>query len=133
MALKERFNVIQRKMVRFIFSLDYRAHVDVTNLRELAWLTVPDRVKFFKLNHLFRIRHKLAPTYLLPNFKLISAAHSYNTRGSSHNFHVSKELSLFPNGFAYTAIKHLVQVVSVKNKKNSAFPARSVKICIRVL
>ena len=105
-ALKERFNTIQRKMVRFIFSLDYRAHVDVTNLREMAWLTVPDRVKFFKLNHLFRIRHKLAPTYLLPNFKLISAAHSYNTRGSSHNFHVSKELSLFRNGFAYTAIKH---------------------------
>ena len=105
-ALKERLNVIQRKMVRFVFSLDNRAHVDCSNLRELAWLSVPDRVKFFKLAHIFRVRHNLAPSYLLPNFKLISAAHSYNTRGSSHNFHLSRELSQFSNGFAYTAIKH---------------------------
>ena len=55
--------------------------------------------------HLFRIRHKLAPSYLLPNFKLISSAHSYNTRGSSNNSHLSRDLSLFPTGFAFTAIK----------------------------
>ena len=30
-ALKERLNVIQRKMVRFVFSLDNRAHVDCSN------------------------------------------------------------------------------------------------------
>ena len=104
-ALKERLNIIQRKMVRFIYSLDNRAHVDCRNLQGLAWLSVPDRVKSFKMAHLFRIRHKLAPSYLLPNFKLISVAHSYNTRGSSHNFHISRELSLFSNGYAFTAIK----------------------------
>ena len=92
-------------MVRFVFSLDNRALVDCQNLRDLAWLSVPDRVKFFKMAHLFRIHHKLAPSYLLPNFKLISVAHSHNTRGSSHNFHLSRELSLFSNGFAFTAIK----------------------------
>ena len=104
-TLKERLNVIQRKMVRFIFGLDNRAHVDVKNLRELNWLSIPDRVKFFRMTHLFRIRHKLAPSYLLPNFKLISSAHSYNTRGSTNNFHISRDLSLFPTGFAFTAIK----------------------------
>ena len=104
-TLRERLNVIQRKMVRFVNNLENRAHVDNLNLRELAWLSVPDRVKFFRMSHLFRIRHKLAPTYLLPNFKLVSVAHSYNTRGSQHNFHVSRELSLFTNGFAFTAIK----------------------------
>ena len=104
-ALRERLNVVQRKMVRFVHSLDYRAHVDSRDLRELEWLSVPDRVKSFRMAHLFRIRHKLAPSYLLPNFKLISVAHTYNTRGSSNNFHLSRELSLFPNGFAFTAIK----------------------------
>ena len=92
-------------MIRFIHGLDYRAHVDSKNLRDLSWLSIADRVKFFRMSHLFRIRHKLAPTYLLPNFKLVSAAHSYNTRGSHHNFHISRELSLFTNGFAFTAIK----------------------------
>ena len=103
--LKERLNVIQRKMVRFIYALDNRAHVDGKELRELSWLSIPDRVKFFRMAHLFRIRHKLAPAYLLPNFILISTAHSYNTRGSANNFHLSRDLSLFPSGFAYQAIK----------------------------
>ena len=35
-ALRERLNVIQRKMVRFVFSMDNRAHVDNRNLRELT-------------------------------------------------------------------------------------------------
>ena len=100
-ALRERLNVIQRKMVRFVFSMDNRAHVDNRNLRELTWLSVPDRVKFFRMAHLFRIRHKLAPAYLLPNFKLVSAAHSYNTRGSTHNFHISRDLSLFTKHWTF--------------------------------
>ena len=104
-ALRERLNIIQRKMARFVFNMDYRGHVDDKNFRDLFWLNVPDRVKFFRMAHLFRIRHKLAPAYLLPNFKLVSAAHTYNTRSSSHNFHLSRDLSSFSNGFAFTAIK----------------------------
>ena len=104
-ALKERFNVIQRKMVRFVNGMDNRAHVDSGNLRELLWLNIPDRVKFFKMSHLFRIRHKLAPKYLLPNFRFVSDAHSHFTRGSSFNFYLSRDLSLSPSGFSFTAIK----------------------------
>ena len=62
-------------------------------------------MKFFKMAHLFLIRHNLAPAYLMPNFNLISSAHSYNTRGSNNNFCLTRDLSLFSNGFAYTAIK----------------------------
>ena len=104
-SLKKRLDVLQRKMVRFVFSMDFRDHVGNQELSRLSWLSIPDRVTFFRMTHLFRIRHKLAPSYILPKFKLISCAHSYNTRGSSNNFHVSRELSLFPNGFAFTAIK----------------------------
>ena len=95
-------NIIQRKMARFVCNMDYRGHVDDKNFRDLFWLNVPDRVKFFRMAHLFRIRHKLAPAYLLPNFKLVSAAHTYNTRSSSHIFHLSRD---FSDGFAFTAIK----------------------------
>ena len=103
-VLKERLNVIQRKMVRFVNGLDYRGHVDNKTLKDLLWLNIPDRVKFFKMSHLFRIRNKLAPSYLLPNFKFVSDAHTHNTRGSSHNFHLSRQLSLSPNSFSFTAI-----------------------------
>ena len=104
--LKERLNVVQRKMVRFVNGLDYRAHVDNKNLKDLFWLNIPDRVKFFQLTHLFRIRNNLAPKYLLPNFTSISAVHSHNTRGSGLNFVMTRELSLSQKGFAFIAIKH---------------------------
>ena len=41
-ALKERLNIIQRKMEKFVFSMDNRDNVDNQNLRDLAWLSVPD-------------------------------------------------------------------------------------------
>ena len=93
-------------MVRFINGLYFRAHVDIGNVKDLSWLSIPDRVKFFQMTHLFRIRNRLAPNYLLPNFTAISTAHSHNTRGSGFNFVLSRELSLSQSSFAFTAIKH---------------------------
>ena len=104
-VLKERLNVLQRKMIRFIHGMDPRGHVDVKNLRDLSWLSIPDRVTFFKMMHLFRVRNKLAPSYLLPNFRSISEIHSHNTRGSSCNFQLSRDLACYPNGFAFSSIK----------------------------
>ena len=57
------------------------------------------------MSHFFRVRHNLAPTYLLPDFRAISMVYSHNTRGSSFNFQLSQELSLSPSSFAFTAIK----------------------------
>ena len=70
-VLRERLNVIKRKMVQLIYGMDNRGHVDNKNFRDLSWLSIPDRVKSFRMSHLFRIRHKLAPAYLLPNFKSV--------------------------------------------------------------
>ena len=92
-------------MIRFIHGWDNRAHVDTKNLRELSWLSIADRVRFFRMSHLFRIRHKLAPSYLLQNFKSISDAHTHNTRGSNVNYVLSRELSLSPTSFSFLAIK----------------------------
>ena len=41
--LKERLNVIQRKMVRFVLGLDFRGHVNFKILHDLNWMSIPDR------------------------------------------------------------------------------------------
>ena len=85
-TLKKRLDVIQRKMVRFIHSMEYTSHVGLSDLYNLSWLSVPDRVTYFKLLHIFKIRNGLAPRYLMTNFRSISDAHTHNTRGSSFNY-----------------------------------------------
>ena len=70
-ALKKRLDVIQRKMIRFIYSMDFRQHVDSNDLHKLSWLSVPNRVTYFKLLHLFRVRMGMAPKYLMNNFRSI--------------------------------------------------------------
>ena len=104
-VLRNRLDVLQRKMIRFIFSMDFRQHVDYGDLRKLSWLSIPDRVSYFKLIHIFRIRHDLAPKYLSHNFRTISSSHQYHTRGSNFNYFMSKELSLAPHSFSCTAAK----------------------------
>ena len=91
-------------MVRFIFSKDPMYHVGTMELKSLSWLTVPDRVKFFRLLHVFKIRVGLAPDYLNRHFCPVSEVHSHRTRGCLYDYHVSKEISMAPTSFAYTAI-----------------------------
>ena len=55
MECKKKLDVLQRKMIRFILDLDFRAHVDCTHLKCLGWLNVSDRAKNFRLLHVFRI------------------------------------------------------------------------------
>ena len=74
-------------------------------MREFSWLAIPDRVTFFRMSHLFRIRHNLAPKYLLPNFTALSQVHGHNTRGSLYNFQLTRDLSKSPSSFAFTSIK----------------------------
>ena len=102
-VLQGRLDVVQRRMVRFIFSLDARAHVGTEKLRELSWLSIRDRVTYFRLVHVFKIRAGLAPSYL--SRILIPVSHSHNTRGSRCNFQVSKELAKNSASFCLNAVK----------------------------
>ena len=105
-SLKTKLDVLQRKMLRFVFRFDYRQHVGKAEFKSLSWLTISDRVNFFKLVHLFQIRHNRSPQYLRPNFKSVSDAHSYRTRGSSTStYHISKSLSSTTSSFAYSCVK----------------------------
>ena len=104
-SLKAKLDVLQRKMIRFIYQLDYRHHVGLPELQSLSWLSIPDRVKYFKLVHLFKIKHGLAPRYLRSNLNSVSDTHTHNTRGSCSNFHVSKTLSKMPSSFAFSCVR----------------------------
>ena len=104
-VLKGKLDVLQRRMVRFINSFDPRHHVDARDIKALSWLLVPDRVRYFKLVHVFKISHKQAPDYLSKRFVPLSGVHAYETRSRSSDFLVSKELSRSLSSFSYTAVK----------------------------
>ena len=104
-ASRAKLDTLQRKLVRFIYGLDYRSHVGNKELSSLSWLNVPDRVMFFKLLHVFRIRHALAPTYLSTGFSRQSELHSHATRNCEYNFCLSKLVALAPTSFAFTSIQ----------------------------
>lgn len=102
--LRNRLDVIQRRLVRFVFSMDRMGHVDLRDLGRLSWLSVPDRVRFFKLSMAFRIRAGTAPAYLSSGFVPLNASHEHNTRRSSSNYRVSREMANSPRSFAFTAV-----------------------------
>ena len=68
-------------------------------LRELGWLLISDRVSYFALIHVFRIKKRLAPSYLCRNFIPVSEVHDHQTRGSAQDFHLSA--NDVPGGFSY--------------------------------
>ena len=87
--LKSKLDIFQRKMVRFVFSLGHMDHVDTCNFLKLSWLVFPDRVKFFRLCHVFKIRTAYAPSYLIDDFVPLSETHLYGTRVSSTSYDFS--------------------------------------------
>ena len=103
--LRQRIDVLQRRMVRFVFSHGPRHHVDSVDLKRLSWMSIADRVGYFKMMHVFKIRHGLAPSYLTERFTRVEQRHSYNTRGSGRNFSVSDEICGSLVSFSYTAVK----------------------------
>ena len=104
-SLRRKLDVLQRKMVRFVHGYENRHHVGPSDILSLSWLLIRDRVSYFKLIHLFKIKHGQGPRYLRSNIVSVSETHSYGTRGSSSNFHVSKSLSNCPSAFAFSCVK----------------------------
>ena len=126
--LKNRFDALQRKMVRFVFSMPPRGHVDQHHFRRLGWLTIRDRVRYFRLVHVHKIKNGLAPDYLTGGFTAVKEVHQHFTRGSVSDFHISSPCvsSLSQKTFGYVARKEwnslpldLKQIQSV-----SAFKSR---------
>jgi hypothetical protein len=103
--LKDKLQVMQNKLIRFILKLKPRSHIGSDKLSKLNMLKVDDRVKQLKLNHVFNIYNNTAPHYMNFNFNKLSHTHRYNTRGSSTNFLVPVIKGQTCNTFFYTGIK----------------------------
>ena len=103
-SLRNRFDIIQRKMVRYIKGWGPREHVGEEEINSVGWVIFPKRVSFFKLNHVFKIRLGLAPRYLSEDFCPINTVHSHRTRNSMAGYTVN--VGKYPVGtFHYSSIR----------------------------
>ena len=87
-SLKQKLQVAQNKVVRFILNLQAMTWINYSILIDVNMLKVEDRVKQLRLNHVFKIFHELSPQYLNYNFVRVSDSHLYNTRGSDYKFRI---------------------------------------------
>ena len=124
MEYKRKLDVLQRNMVRYILGLDFRALVDFSHFRSLGWLSVADRVKNFRLLHIFRINANLAPQCMKENFRRVHQVHDHNTRGSVSDFYVPKigSSEILKRSFFFSGIKDWNslphELKSIKNEKS---------------
>ena len=125
--MKAKLEVLQRRLLRFIFSKGPRDHVGSSELKQLNWLSVPDRVKYFSLVHVFKIRLGKAPGYLSDYFVPVKSVHGIGTRGMAHNYQVSKDLSTAPTSFAFTSIKSW-NSLPISLKSESSLPLFSKRL-----
>ena len=102
---KNKLQIVQNKMVRYILCKDNRYHVDTDNLNELKMLNVNDRVDFLTLNTMYKIVNETAPPYLCDMY-LTCDRHNYNTRFANLSYQVPtvQTNGRTTNTFKYNAI-----------------------------
>ena len=89
-ASKNKLQVAQNKIARFIKNLEPRSHIGSYELGTLNLLNVESRVKQLQLNHVHKVFNQTCPPYMSYDFKRVMDVHSHDTRGSSSNFVVPK-------------------------------------------
>ena len=86
-TLKDKLQIAQNKVIRFILNLKSRDSIKVQELAKAGFLNVADRVTQLKLLHVFKIKNKICPTYMTTDFNLQSDMQNrISTRASAHNF-----------------------------------------------
>ena len=81
-TLKNKLQIVQNKVVRFILDLPARSHVSYDEFSKANMFPVDKRVEQLKMNHLFNIIHGTAPAYLRLDISLNDNA-SHQTRSST--------------------------------------------------
>ena len=95
---------MQNKVMRFVLGQVSRYHICHKDFRSLNWLPISLRVKQLQLNHMFKVRHKLAPQYLVNDFTLIKDVHTIETRASVESFFVPRCNTYGQKSFMYNGI-----------------------------
>ena len=78
--LRNKLQVTQNKLIRFVLNLDTRAHIGREQFLTLNWLPLSSRVDFKTIGHVFNIHAHSAPLYLSEHFVPVSDVHRHNTR-----------------------------------------------------
>jgi len=102
--LKQRLQVTQNKVVRFIHGYNARRSLKVSDFSQIGWLNIDNRVKQLRLNHVHKIFYNKCPSYLHDNFTLVANTHTYNSRNSVGNFYVPQADSFLSSTFFFQAI-----------------------------
>jgi hypothetical protein len=102
---KQKLQVVQNKMVRFILNKGPREHIGNSYLKSLGFLNAKDRVAQLSLNIVHSVYYDRSPDYLKCHFQKIRDCHSYNTRGSEYNFQIPMCNTITQTSFYYNAIK----------------------------
>ena len=93
-------------MVRFVLGKDSRSHIGQQELNQVSWLSLIDRVRYFRLTHVFKITQGRAPSYLADSFTRVDAIHSHDTRDSGFNFYLpSNRSGIMAKTFLHSAVK----------------------------
>ena len=103
-TLKNKLQVVQNKMARFILTKGPRDHIGYSELKSIGFLSSQDRVTQLSMNMVHSIFYGKCPEYMKTFFTKIRDVHSYNNRGSSYNFHVPKINTITAKTFYYNAI-----------------------------
>ena len=59
MVLKDKLQVTQNEIIRFVLNVDSRAHVGSEVFQSLGWLSVSKRVDQIIFNHVFKVNSRL--------------------------------------------------------------------------
>ena len=99
---KNKLQVTQNKLIRFVLNLDHRSHIDRQHFASLNWLPVSKRVDLITLSHVYKIKNGQSPDYMLEHFVTQDSVHSYGTRSSQHGSFVPPKVKGFGlKSFAY--------------------------------
>ena len=65
---KNRLQITQNKIIRFVLKMDPRSHVGANEFKSIGWLPVSRRVDQIILNHVFKIKYRQSVHYMAENF-----------------------------------------------------------------
>ena len=67
-VLKNKLQVAQNKIIRFVLNMDSKAHVGSEVFKSLGWLPVSKRVDHIILNHVFKVKSGQSPDCMVEHF-----------------------------------------------------------------
>lgn len=124
--LKDKLQIIQNKIIRFIFDMHPRQRLKISNFEKVGFLNISNRVTQLRLNHVFNIFHNQSPDYLKQYFSRTCSTR--NTRSCNFNFFVPRVKNTESSSFYFNGIKNWNtlpdSIKSIDNKAKFKFEVK---------